>query len=230
MALLEVIVLTAADAQAAEEGGAGRLAVAADMTTDGLTPDPITVARVRAATSLPLRVVLRANPGFRTTTPELDRLRRAAEALAEAGADGFAFGFLDPLDQIDVAATVKLAADVAPLPWTFHRALDRAADPDAAWRAIGELPGLDTVLSAGSARGLDAGIGALARRATECPRAADLLMAGGGLRRKHVAVLAAAGVSAFSVGGPVRPDGSWQTPVAPDLVRSWHTLVSAASP
>ncbi|MGK5554295.1 copper homeostasis protein CutC [Actinomadura kijaniata] len=242
MPLLEVIALTVADARAAQEGGADRIEVVADMAADGLTPDPEAVARMRQVTSLPMRVMLRANTGFRTTAPELDRLRRAAEALREAGADGFVLGFLDAFGNVDTAATGKIATVVAPLPWTFHRALDHAADPAAAWPVVRELAedaaggadgglggGMDTVLTAGSPRGVDAGMETLVRRAAEGPASAGLIMAGGGLRRKHVAVLAAAGIGAFHVGTAVRPDGSWERPVDAALVREWRTLVAAAA-
>ncbi|MFI0349803.1 copper homeostasis protein CutC [Actinomadura sp. 9N407] len=239
VSLLEVIALTVADARAAQEGGADRLEVVADMAADGLTPDPDLVAEMRAATSLPLRVMLRANAGFRTTAPELDRLRRVAELHREAGADGFVLGFLDSAGGIDTGAAGKIAAALAPLPWTFHRAIDHAADPVAAWRAVRDLaaeagsevggPGLDTVLTAGSPRGVDAGVDVLVRRTAEGPASAGLIMAGGGLRRKHVALLAAAGVTAFHVGTAVRPDGSWDAPVDAGLVCEWRSLVSAAA-
>ncbi|MGH3239722.1 MAG: copper homeostasis protein CutC, partial [Spirillospora sp.] len=61
MSLLEIIALTADDARAAQDGGADRLEVVADMAADGLTPDPELVAAVRRATTLPIRVMLRAN-------------------------------------------------------------------------------------------------------------------------------------------------------------------------
>ncbi|WUH96483.1 hypothetical protein OHR68_23225 [Spirillospora sp. NBC_00431] len=230
MSLLEIIALTADDARAAQDGGADRLEVVADMDADGLTPDPELVAAVRRATTLPIRVMLRANAGFRTSGRELDRLRQAAAGLAEAGADGFVLGFLDSSGHVDTGATGKLAADAAPLPWTFHRALDHAADPAQAWDVVRGLGGgLDTVLTAGSARGVDAGVEVLVRRAAEDPAAAKMIMAGGGLRRKHVAILAAAGVTAFHVGTAVRPDGAWDAPVDPALVREWRSLVCAAA-
>ncbi|RKS74634.1 copper homeostasis protein [Actinomadura pelletieri DSM 43383] len=230
MSLLEVIALTADDARAAQDGGADRLEVVADMAADGLTPDPDVVAAVRKATTLPIRVMLRANAGFGTSGGELDRLRGAAADLADAGADGFVFGFLDASGHVDTGATGKLAADAAPLPWTFHRALDNSDDPGHAWEVVRGLGGgLDTVLTAGSARGVDAGVDVLVRRAAESPEAAKMIMAGGGLRRKHVAVLAAAGITAFHVGTAVRPDGAWDAPVDPTLVREWRSLVSAAA-
>jgi copper homeostasis protein len=76
---------------------------------------------------------------------------------------------------------------------------------------------------------VDAGVDVLVRRATEDPDAAKMIMAGGGLRRKHVAVLAAAGVTAFHGGPAVRPDGAWDAPADPALVREWRSLVSAAA-
>lgn len=225
-----MIALTPDDARAAQEGGADRLEVVADMDADGLTPDPDLVARMRDVTSLPMRVMLRANAGFRTTAAELDRLRRAAEDLREAGADGFVLGFLDPSGAIDAVATGKLAADAAPLPWTFHRALDHCADPAAGWRTVRDLGGgLDTVLTAGSPRGVQAGLDVLVRRAAEGPGPAGTIMAGGGLRRSHVAVLAAAGITSFHVGTAVRPDGAWDAAVDAALVREWRALVSAAA-
>lgn len=226
MSLLEVIALTAADAEAAQAGGADRLEVVADMAADGLTPDPRVVAGMRRATSLPMRVMLRANAGFRTTGLELDRLRRAAEAHLEAGADGFVLGFLDADGAIDTRTTAKLADTFAPLPWTFHRALDHAADPDTAWPVIRDLPRVDAVLSAGSPRGVDHGLRTLARRAAGN---APLVLAGGGLRRTHVAVLAAAGVTSFHVGSAVRPPGGWGHPIDPALVREWRALIDAAA-
>jgi copper homeostasis protein CutC len=226
MSLLEVIAVSEADAIAAETGGADRVEIVADLQSGGLSPDPRLVARMRKATSIPLRVMLRAKAGFRTTRPELDRLRAAAEEHAEAGADGFVFGFLDPAGAVDMTATAALADAVAPLPWTFHRAIDHAARPEESWLELRDLPGLDAVLSGGSARGVETGIAVLLRRAAAH---APSMLVGGGLRRKHVAVLAAAGVDAFHVGAAVRSHG-FPGPVAVDaaLVRQWRTLVDAS--
>jgi copper homeostasis protein len=44
-----------------------------------------------------------------------------------------------------------------------------------------------------------------------------------------VALLAAAGVDAFHVGGGVRSGGSWDHSVNADLVREWRALVAAAT-
>ncbi|GAA1271414.1 copper homeostasis protein [Planotetraspora silvatica] len=222
--LLEVIALDVRDAVAAEEGGADRLEIVADMSSDGLTPSADTVAAIAAECGLPQMVMLRRNAGFGVTPGELDRLRRDVKELSEAGAAGFVFGFLTGDGSVDLDATEALIHAVAPLPWTFHRAVDHAADVRAAWRAVRLLPNLATVLTAGSPDGVGDGLAVLRARA----EAGDgpLTLAGGGLRTEHVPVLLNYGIRAFHVGSAVRE--SWSLPVDPARVRAWRELVDLA--
>ena len=226
--LLEVIALGPGDAAGAQQGGADRLEVVADMDSDGLTPSVDTVRDLKRECDLPLRVMLRANDGFSTSGSELTRLQGAAHQLAEAGADGFVLGFLGPTVEIDVDATLALADEFGSLPWTFHRAIDHALDYDRAWQRLRMMPRLDTVLTAGSARGVSAGLDDLCRRASDDAEVAQLMMAGGGLVADHVPWLARAGVRKFHVGSRVRPSGSWKAYVDASMVRSWRTLVDDA--
>jgi copper homeostasis protein len=225
-ALLEIIALGPADAAAAESGGADRLEVVASMDADGLSPEPRVIAGIRRETDLPLRVMLRLDEGFTTSPSDLNRLTLLAEEYAEAGANGFVFGFLTPTLDVDGEATLALAERLPELPWTYHRAVDHVLDADQAWRVLRELPayGLDAVLTAGSVRGVGSGVDDLVERARTDPAAAELIMAGGGLRAEHVPWLAQAGVRAFHVGSAVRPDGSWKAYVDAAYVRSWKTL------
>jgi len=220
--LLEVIALDAADAVAAEAGGADRLEVVADMAADGLTPSIEVVAEIHKATGLPLRVMLRSHDGFGTDAADVERLRTAAGELANAGAEGFVLGFLTPDGDLDLAAMRAVANAVVDAPWTCHRAIDRVRDPDAAWVTVTDLPGLDAVLTAGSAAGVDEGLPALRQRAAE-PSAAGLVLAGGGLRPEHVPPLLEAGVRAFHVGRLARRNQSWAEPVETELVAHWRT-------
>ncbi|MFC0555333.1 copper homeostasis protein CutC [Planotetraspora thailandica] len=222
--LLEVIALDVRDAVAAEEGGADRLEVVADMASDGLTPSADVVAAIAKECGLPQMVMLRGGAGFTVTPRELDRLRGTVKDLAAAGAAGFVFGFLTADGSVDVEATETLIHAVAPLPWTFHRAVDHAADLRAAWRAVRLLPNLATVLTSGSPEGVGAGLGVLRAR-TEAGDAA-LVLAGGGLRGAHVPVLLDYGIRAFHVGSAVR--GSWDDPMDPARVREWRMLVDHA--
>ncbi|NED95617.1 copper homeostasis protein CutC [Phytoactinopolyspora alkaliphila] len=226
--LLEVIVLGAADAAGAVEGGADRLEVVTDMGAGGLTPSVQTVRDLKRACDLPLRVMLRANDGFATSGSELSRLMGAAHQLYAAGADGFVLGFLNPAVEIDVDATLALVEELSGAPWTFHRAIDQTLDDDRAWETVSGLPGLDTVLTAGSPRGVGAGLDELCRRAVDSPVAAKLMMAGGGLAPDHVPWLARAGVRQFHIGAAARPGRSWKAYTDAALIRSWRRLIDDA--
>ncbi|GAB2872815.1 copper homeostasis protein CutC [Lentzea nigeriaca] len=214
MLILEVIALDAKDAEAAQEGGAHRLELVADMASDGLTPSVATFRDVKTATDLPIRVMLRDAKGF--APGNLKQLRRQAGELREAGATEFVLGFLDAEGEIDEGVTLNLVAELEGCAWTFHRALDNSNDVLRSWATVQNL-GCDTVLAAGSAKGVDDGIENLKKLVTQAPPA---LLVGGGLQQRHVAELLAAGVTGFHVGSAVRP-GGWESPVDAASVREW---------
>ncbi|MFF4589131.1 copper homeostasis protein CutC [Streptomyces sp. NPDC001388] len=223
-ALLEVIALDAEDAIAARAGGADRLELVTDMAADGLTPPVATFAAVRAAVDLPLRVMLRLTDGF--AAQDVDRLVRAARELREAGAVEFVLGFLDADGSVDLGAVESIVAALDDCRWTFHRAIDHAADRDALRKQLADLPGLDTYLTAGSAAGVDEGLPTLlaeAGRGGE-PGYEQRLLVGGGLRLDHVPPLLAAGLNAFHIGGAARP-GGWGAGVSAGAVGEWRKVL-----
>ncbi|MFI5495703.1 copper homeostasis protein CutC [Actinoplanes sp. NPDC051859] len=239
--LLEVIALTAADAEAARRGGADRVELVTDMDRQGLTPAVRTFTAVRSA-GLPVRVMLRAQDGYAAGD---DAVVRAAAALRDAGAEEFVLGFLDPHGAVDRPAVEGVLAVLDGCRWTFHRAIDHVRDRAAAWRALDGLPGLDYVLTAGSPEGVGMGLSTLCAEADPStqhaageslqPAAnrwsqatagsgadqAPRILAGGGLRPEHLEPLLAAGVDAFHTGSAVRPGGCWDAPVDARLVRAW---------
>ncbi|MGW6935114.1 copper homeostasis protein CutC [Lentzea sp. NPDC054927] len=214
MPILEVIALNAKDAEAAQAGGAHRLELVADMASDGLTPSVSTFKEVRQAVDIPVRVMLRDAKGF--APGNLKQLRRQAWELREAGATEFVLGFLDAEGEIDEGVTLNLAAELEGCAWTFHRALDNSADIFRSWATVQTL-GCDTVLAAGSAKGVEDGLENLKKLVAQAPPA---LLVGGGLQVHHVEELLAAGVNGFHVGSAVRPSG-WDSPVDAASVREW---------
>lgn len=228
MSLLEVIALHAADAQRAEEGGADRVELLGTMNEDGLSPEPATVAKVRRATSIQIRPMVRLRGGFRTDGGELTRLKGLISAYLGEGADGVVLGFLNGHAGVDLEVCNALVAD-GDFAWTFHRAVDNCLDFDDAWEDLATLPRLDQVLTAGSARGVEHGLDELLERARSNSVIARVIMAGGGLRPEHVPWLIRAGVRAFHIGSPARPGGSYKAYVDPDLVRTWRELIDEQS-
>ncbi|MEV5968401.1 copper homeostasis protein CutC [Streptomyces sp. NPDC051921] len=228
-AVLEVIALDEEDAVAAQAGGADRLELVTDMAADGLTPSTTGFAAIRAAVDIPLRVMLRLTDGFAAGDAEhVAALVTRAGELREAGADEFVLGFLTPDGDPDLVAVERLIAVLDGCSWTFHRAIDRAADRDALRKQLADLPGLDTYLTAGAATGVDDGLATLraeAARAGE-PGYEPQILVGGGLRLDHLPTLRAAGLTAFHIGGAARPEG-WTAPVSSAAVRTWREAVDA---
>ncbi|MFI1187197.1 copper homeostasis protein CutC [Streptomyces californicus] len=225
-AVLEVIALDAEDAVAAQAGGADRLELVTDMAADGLTPSRETFAAIRSAVDIPLRVMLRVADGF--AAGDIDVLVGTARELREAGADEFVFGFLDADGHADLVAVERLVAELDGCRWTFHRAIDRAADRDAVRKQLADLPGLDTFLTAGSPAGVAAGIPTLVAEAARSgePGYEAQILVGGGLHLHHLPELLAAGIDAVHIGGPARPAG-WSGPVDAAAVREWREALDA---
>lgn len=229
-ALLEVIVDSAQDARAAEGGGADRLEVVSAMGQGGLTPEAAIVSDVAESVSIPVRAMLRSDPGFRAEAGEIEELLDAAAELISAGAGGFVLGFVDFEDSIDVEATVRLAKGLEGKPWTFHRAIDHTRDTH---RALAELAplaqvGCDTVLAAGSPEGVGDGLATLTDLAGASSHGGGPgLMAGGGLRHEHVRPLAAAGVRRFHIGTGARRVAN--PAVDPERVARWREAIDLAT-
>ncbi|MFB7262197.1 copper homeostasis protein CutC [Streptomyces nojiriensis] len=224
-ALLEVIALDVEDAVAAQAGGADRLELVTDMAADGLTPPRETFAAIRAAVDIPLRVMLRKTDGF--AAGDVSALARAARELRAEGAQEFVLGFLDADGAPDLAAVEAVVAELDDCRWTFHRAIDRAADRDQLRKALADAPGLDTYLTAGSAAGVEAGVPVLLAEAARRgePGYGARILVGGGLALAHLPVLRAGGIDAFHIGGAARPSG-WGGPVSAAAVADWRTALS----
>ncbi|MDH6518275.1 copper homeostasis protein [Streptomyces sp. SAI-208] len=223
-AVLEVIALDVEDAIAARAGGADRLELVTDMAADGLTPTVATVAGIRGAVDIPVRVMLRLSDGF--GAGDVPRVVRATRELRDAGAEEFVLGFLGADGDVDLGAVERVVEALDGSRWTFHRAIDHAADRNALRKQLADLPGLDTYLTAGSAAGVDEGLPVLLAEATRTgePGYEQQLLVGGGLRLDHVPDLRAAGIDAFHIGGAARP-GGWQAPVSADAVGEWRRAV-----
>ncbi|MFI8914782.1 copper homeostasis protein CutC [Streptomyces sp. NPDC053513] len=223
-AVLEVIALDEEDAVAAQTGGADRLELVTDMAADGLTPSTASFAAIRAAVDIPLRVMLRLADGF--AAGDVDALVGRAEELRSAGATEFVLGFLTPDGEPDLVAVERLIAVLDGCHWTFHRAIDRAADRDGLRKLLADLPGLDTYLTAGAATGVDDGLPTLRAEAAHAgePGYEARILVGGGLRLDHLPALRAAGLTAFHIGGAARPRG-WAHPVAAEAVRTWREAI-----
>jgi copper homeostasis protein len=229
-ALLEVIALDAPDARLAVEGGADRLELVSAMQFSGFNPSLEAFTAIRAAVDVPLRVMIRLRDGFVAGGPAaLGALATSVKELRAAGADEFVLGWLDAGGAVDLAALTRVLEVLEGAPWTFHKAIDVAADRGAVYAAIRSLPGLDTVLTSGgpfpAGQGIEVLAAEAAREAAD-PNGLELLV-GGGLKLGDVPALREAGLSAFHIGTAARYSGDWAGPVDDELVAAWREALDA---
>lgn len=146
---LEIAVDNLNDAIVAAEAGADRLELVADLDKHGLTPTVELVREVKAAVSIPVMAMVRANPGpFLATPRSVAFAMRDAENVLEAGADGIVFGMLTPEGHIDRGAVAMLVETAHGKATCFHRAFDLCTDPEGSLLALMDR-GVTRVLSAG---------------------------------------------------------------------------------
>ena len=188
--VIEVCVESAAGALAAQEGGADRVELCANLLEGGTTPSAGTIRLARQRLTIAMNVIIRPRGGdFCYSDLEFAVMREDIALAKEVGADGVVIGILTPEGDVDVARTAELVALARPLSVTFHRAFDMARDP---YRALEDLIGLgiDRVLTSGQEssvlEGLDL-ITDLVRRAGE----RIIVMPGGGINERNIGKIVA---------------------------------------
>lgn len=189
--LYEACVTSVSQARLAERAGARRLELCARLGVGGMTPPVARIAAVRAATTLPLHVMIRRDAGnFRCDAAQRRRMHADAQMARAAGADGIVVGILAGDSRVDLPAMRTLLQEAGGMAVTFHRAFDRIPDP---LEALEELVGLGVhrILTSGGAPTARQGAPGLARLVAAA-RGRIGIIAAGTVRADHAAALAAA--------------------------------------
>jgi copper homeostasis protein len=188
---VEVAVDDRRGAVAAAAAGADRLELCQSLREGGLTPSSGLVATVRAAVTVPIVAMVRPRAGdFLYEPGEFATMLADVAHLRRSGVDGIVTGVLTAAGLVDRDRLRELLAAAAPLPVTFHRAVDLCADPEAALDTLLEL-GVERLLTSGQAAAAPLGA---ARIRSLVQRAAGRLtvIAGAGVRADNVRQLVAA--------------------------------------
>jgi copper homeostasis protein len=178
---LEISVASVEAALAAERGGTDRIELCADLSAGGLTPTPELLRSVREKIGIPIYSMIRPREGnFIYSAVEFAEMKRSVAAAKEEGMNGVVLGLLREDRRVDLDRTRELVELARPLPVTFHRAFDEAAN-------LGEA--LEDVIRTGSARILTSGG---AKSAPEgLPALAELVRAA----KDRIIILPGAGIS-----------------------------------
>jgi copper homeostasis protein len=178
--ILEVCVDSVQAAIAAQQGGADRVELCANLLEGGTTPSAGSIRHARRSIDIGLQVMIRPRGGdFCYSEIEFEVMKLDVEVARGAGANGVVIGILTVDGSVDEARTRALIELARPMNVTFHRAFDMARDP---YQTIETLIGLsvDRILTSGqessALEGLDL-ISELARRAGD----RIIIMPGGGI-------------------------------------------------
>ncbi len=146
----EACVETFEEAVLAEQRGANRIELCADLQLDGLTPSAKLMQKTCARLNIPVMVMIRPRGGdFVYSEKEILQMKAEIDFAKKAGAAGVVFGLLTPENKIDVANTNLLAEYAQPLPVTFHKAIDELSDPVEGAKTLKNIAGIHRILTSG---------------------------------------------------------------------------------
>lgn len=177
--LLEACIDSFASAMAAEAGGAMRYELCANLVIGGTTPSIGLFKRIKAASDLPIRVLIRPRFGdFLYTEDEIAIMEEDIRLFRELGAEGIVTGALNPDGTLNVLAMRRFKQAAGPLGFTLHRAIDVSQDAFATLETAIDL-GVDTILTSGQAASAIQGRELLGRLQAEAGDRLTILVAAG---------------------------------------------------
>ena len=183
--ICEICIDSVAGVRAAEQAGAARVELCADLLEGGITPSHGMMRAARKAGKLGLHVIIRPRGGdFLFDADEFAVMEADIDTAKEERADGVVIGLLAADGTIDVPRTRELVARARPLAVTFHRAFDMTPDPFEALEALMKL-GIERVLTSGQEATVLEGLPLITELVA---RAASriIVMPGGGITPRNV--------------------------------------------
>jgi copper homeostasis protein len=219
--ILEVIACTVEDAVQAKRGGAGRLEIISRFDIGGLTPSLDLVREIKAAVSLPLRVMLRESEGYGIMNEsEVEKLCTTAGELNTIGVDGIVLGFLQN-GEVDLELTKRILAAAPNLKATFHHAFEDAEHKFSSIEKLKKLPQIDRILAHGGQGIWAEKINRLEEYSRQARSEIEIL-AGGGIDYQIISMIRAqTSITEFHVGRAARSrDGKVEKTWVEMLVRA----------
>ncbi len=151
MFTLEICLDSVESAIIAQEAGADRVELCANLLEGGTSPSYGMIKAVRENISIELAVMIRPRGGdFCYSDAEFAIMKEDILIAKKLGVNCVVFGILLPTGDIDIPRTSQLVTLAKPMQVTFHRAFDVARDP---FQALEDIisTGIDRLLTSGQA-------------------------------------------------------------------------------
>ena len=185
---LEIACFNLKSALIAQENGADRVELCANMKEGGTTPDFKIAEQARKELDIDLNVMIRPRGGdFVYTDAEFEQMKSEIVALKNLNIDGFVFGILDREGNVNMDQNQELVALADPIPCTFHRAFDVVNNMYQSLENVIEC-GFKTILTSGQKENVVEGITILAELVKKANNRI-VIMPGGGLRSTNIGLL-----------------------------------------
>lgn len=188
MSKLEIASFNVESAIIAQQNGADRIELCAEMELGGTTPSIRDIISVREITRIDLNVMIRPRGGdFVYTDDEFEQMKHEIMAAKSLGVHGLVFGILHQDKTVNVLQNKELVDLAHPLPCTFHRAFDEVLDMQQGLEDVISC-GFKTILTSGCEPNVMAGLGNL-EKLVEWAANRITIMPGGGLRSSNIEVV-----------------------------------------
>lgn len=185
---LEIACFNLKSAIIAQENGADRVELCAEMKEGGTTPDFEIAKQARKELNIDLNVMIRPRGGdFAYTNAEFEQMKEEIIAFKKLNVDGFVFGILDKDGNVNKEQNSELVALADPVPCTFHRAFDVVNNVYQSLETVIEC-GFKTILTSGQELNVVEGIEVLAELVVKA-NGRITIMPGGGLRSTNIGLL-----------------------------------------
>lgn len=172
----------------AQDNGADRVELCANMKEGGTTPNFEITKAARDILSIDLNVMIRPRGGnFVYSDFEFEQMKSEIEQFKKLKVDGFVFGILNEDGSLNKAQNAELVALANPLPCTFHRAFDGIKNKFQTLESLIDC-GFKTILTSGVETNVVDGIDVLATLVDKANNRITI-MPGGGLRSTNIGIL-----------------------------------------
>ncbi len=182
---LEICTTSYQSAVNAQNAGADRIELCAELAVGGITPSYGLLKQVIKNLKIPIFVLIRQRSGnFTYSEDEFEIIKKDIIICKKLGCQGIVSGVLNEDNTIDLERTKELIELSKPLPFTFHRAFDWTPNPLEALEQLLDL-GVNRILTSGQETTAEKGV-ELLKQLQKKAKGNIIILPGGGINLENV--------------------------------------------